>query len=171
MKISNKEIWFTIGMLALSAVVILFTKIQISILGYSIALSDILLNLILIIDTLYCGLLSGILLAIIIPVLSFILTASSLISSVPLILPCLMIGNAVFVLFAWLARGKKLELNLMPVSLVAGSFAKAGIMTLVIVNWVLPHFNGMPYLLAGIVGTFFACVIWPLLTLGLKKIK
>ncbi len=171
MKITTKQIVFTVAMMALSIIVILFVNLQLSILGYSIALSDILLNLILIIDTLYCGLLSGMLMAIIIPVLSFVLTESSLISSEPFFLPCLMIGNAVLVLFAWFVRGKKLELNLMPISLIAGSFAKAGIMILIIVNWIIPHFNGMPYLLSGLTGTFFACVLWPILKLGLKRIK
>lgn len=171
MKLRTKQITFTMAMLVFSIIVILFVNLNISILGYNIALSDILLNLILIIDTLYCGLLSGVLLAIIIPVLSFVLTESSLIASEPRLLPCLMVGNAILLLFAWFVRGKKLELNLMPISLVAGSFAKAGVMTFIIVNWVLPHFNGIPYLLAGLAGTFFACVIWPLLKLGLKHIK
>ena len=38
-------------------------------------------------------------------------------------------------------RCKKLELNLLPLSLVAGSFAKWGVMTLTIVKWILPTFG------------------------------
>lgn len=186
MKATTKQITVTAIMIALSIVVIQFIKLPLSISGQSVGVSGALINLIMIIDTLYCGLLSGILLAIIIPVLSFVLTASPVISAVPLILPCIMIGNAVLVLFAWFVRGKKLELNLMPISLVAGSFAKAGIMALLIVNWVLPQFGGkLPaaamnmakvtysstQLLAALVGTFLACVIWPVLKIGLKHIR
>lgn len=186
MKINTKQITVTAIMLALSIVVIQFIKLPLSISGQSVGISGALINLILIIDTLYCGMLSGMLLAIIIPVLSFVLTASPIISSVPLILPCIMIGNVVFVFFAWFVRGKKLELNLMPLSLVAGSFAKAGIMALLIVKWVIPQFGsalpakalGMAkvtysstQLIAALLGTFLACIIWPVLKLGLKKIR
>ena len=186
MKINTKQITVTAIMLALSIVVIQFIKLPLSISGQSIGVSGALINLIIIVDTLYCGLLSGMLLAIIIPVLSFVLTASPIISSVPLILPCIMIGNAVIVLFAWFVRGKKLELNLMPLSLVAGSFANARVMTLLIVNWVLPQFGGnLPsnvigvakvtysstQLIAALLGTFLTCIIWPVLKLGLKKMK
>lgn len=186
MKINTKQITVTAIMLALSIVVIQFIKLPLSISGQSVGISGALINLILIIDTLYCGMLSGMLLAIIIPVLSFVLTASPIISSVPLILPCIMIGNVVFVFFAWFVRGKKLELNLMPLSLVAGSFAKAGIMALLIVKWVIPQFgSALPakalamakvtysstQLIAALLGTFLACIIWPVLKLGLKKIR
>lgn len=186
MKINTKQITVTAIMLALSIIVIQFIKLPLSVSGQSVGLSGALINLILIIDTLYCGLLSGMLLSIIIPVLSFVLTASPIISAVPWILPCIMIGNAVLVLFAWFVRGKKLELNLMPISLVAGSIAKAGVMSLLIVNWVLPHFGGSlsakmmtaakvtyssTQLIAGLLGTFLACIVWPVLKLALKKIK
>lgn len=189
MKINSRQLTITAVMIAISIIVIQFIKLPISISGQNIELSDILLSLILMIDTLYCGLLSGMFLAIIIPVLSFVLitsTTSSIISAVPLILPCIMIGNAVIVLFAWFVRGKKTELNLMPVSLVAASFARAGIMALLVVKWILPQFgNNLPsavinmakvtysstQLITALAGTFLTCIIWPLLKLGLKKIK
>lgn len=186
MKINTKQITVTAIMLALSVVVIQFVKLPLSISGQSIGISGALINLILIIDTLYCGLLSGMLLAIIIPVLSFVLTASPIISAVPWILPCIMLGNAVLVLFAWFVRGKKLEANLLPISLVAGAFAKAGVMSLFIIKWVLPHFGGnLPaeiynmakvtysstQVIAGLIGAFLACVVWPVLKLALKQIK
>lgn len=186
MKINTKQLTVTAIMLALSIAVIQFIKSPLSIAGQSFAISGALINMILIIDTLYCGLLSGMLLAIIVPVFSFVLTASPIISAVPLILPCIMIGNAVIVLFAWFVRGKKLELNIMPISLVAGSFAKSGVMALLIVNWVLPQFGGnLPnatinmakvtysstQLIAALIGTFFACIVWPVLKLAVKRIK
>ncbi|MFR6560753.1 MAG: ECF transporter S component [Eubacterium ventriosum] len=141
MKLKTKHITVTAVMIALSIVVIQFIKAPLMIAGQNVAISGALINLILIIDTLYCGLVSGIILSVIIPVFSFILTQSPLISAVPVILPCIMIGNIVFVLFAWFVRNKKIELNLLPLSLVVGSIAKAGIMTLLIVQWAIPQFG------------------------------
>lgn len=186
MKTKTKQITITAIMLALSIIVIEFLKLPASIAGQTVVVSGSLINLILIIDTLYCGLLSGVLLSLIIPVFSFVLTGAPVISAVPLILPCIMVGNIVLILFAWFVRGKKIELNLLPLSLVAGSFAKAGVMTLLIVNWVLPQFGGkLPdatmnvakvtysstQLIAGLVGTFLTCIIWPVMKMGLKRIR
>lgn len=98
MKLKTKQITVTAVMIALSIVVIQFIKAPLMIAGQSVAISGALINLILIIDTLYCGLVSGVILSVIIPVFSFILTQSPLISAVPVILPCIMIGNIVFVL-------------------------------------------------------------------------
>lgn len=98
MKLKTKQITVTAVMIALSIVVIQFIKAPLMIAGQSVAISGALINLILIIDALYCGLVSGIILSVIIPVFSFILTQSPLISAVPVILPCIMIGNIVFVL-------------------------------------------------------------------------
>lgn len=189
MKINTKQLTVTAIMLLLSIVIIQFIKFPLSISGQRIELSDVIINLIIMVDTLYCGLLSGMLLAVILPVFSFAFTTSatsSVISAVPLILPCIMIGNAVIVLFAWFVRNKKLELNLMPLSLVGGSLAKAGIMALLVIKWVLPRFgNNLPtavlnmakvtysskQLIAALLATFLTCIIWPLLKIGLKKIK
>ncbi len=186
MKLKTKQITVTAIMIALSIVIIQFIKGPLVIAGQSVAISGALINLILIIDTLYCGFLSGVLLSIIIPVLSFILTQSPLISAVPLILPCIMIGNIVYVLFAWFVRGKKLELNLLPILLVIGSFAKAGVMTLLIVNLVIPNFGASlsskmvamakvtystTQLVAALLGSFLVIIIWPIVRVAVKKIK
>ena len=160
MKLKTKQITVTAVMIALSIVVIQFIKAPLMIAGQSVAISGALINLILIIDTLYCGLVSGVILSVIIPVFSFILTQSPLISAVPVILPCIMIGNIVFVLFAWFVRNKKIELNLLPLSLVVGSIAKAGIMTLLIVQWAIPQFggyNGKSYIFYN---TVSCCTFW-----------
>ena len=117
---------------------------------------------------------------------SFILTQSPLISAVPVILPCIMIGNIVFVLFAWFVRNKKIELNLLPLSLVVGSIAKAGIMTLLIVQWAIPQFGASlapkmvtmakvtystTQLVAALFGSFLAIIIWPIVRVAVKGIK
>ena len=175
MKLKTKHITVTAVMIALSIVVIQFIKAPLMIAGQNVAISGALINLILIIDTLYCGLVSGI-----------ILTQSPLISAVPVILPCIMIGNIVFVLFAWFVRNKKIELNLLPLSLVVGSIAKAGIMTLLIVQWAIPQFGASlapkmvtmakvtystTQLVAALFGSFLAIIIWPIVRVAVKGIK
>ncbi len=178
MKMRTRTITVTAIMVALCVVVQLFKN------PGTIPITGGLINLILIIDTLYCGLLSGIILSAVAPITSFIITQSPIIASVPMILPFIMIGNIVIILFAWAVRYKKLELNLLPASLVAGSFAKWAVMTLFIVKWVLPSFGldlapkmyklavvtySTTQLYAALFGTALACIIWPIVRLGIKR--
>lgn len=180
MKTKTKAIAVTAVMVALCIVVQLFK------LPITIPYTGALINLIIIIDTLYCGLLSGVIISIIAPITSFIITQSAIVSAIPLILPFIMLGNIVIVLFAWFVRGKKLELNILPISLVAGSFAKAGVMYLTIVKWVLPTFGtslkpaavkiasvtySTTQVYAALLGTALVCIIWPVLRIAIKKIR
>ena len=55
MKLKTKHITVTAVMIALSIVVIQFIKAPLMIAGQNVAISGALINLILIIDTLYCG--------------------------------------------------------------------------------------------------------------------
>lgn len=178
MKMKTRTITVTAIMIALSIVVQLFKN------PGTIPITGGLINMIIIIDTLYCGLISGVIVSIIAPITSFIITQSPLIATVPMILPFIMVGNVVIVLFAWAVRCKKLELNLLPLSLVAGSFAKWGVMTLLIVQWVLPVFGteltpkmktlatatySTTQLYAALVGTALTCIVWPIIKLGIKR--
>lgn len=180
MKMKTRTITVTAIMLALCVVVQLFKN------PGTIPITGGLINLIFIIDTLYCGLVSGIILSAVAPITSFIITQSPIIAAVPMILPFIMVGNIVIVLFAWAVRCKKLELNLLPLSLVVGSFAKWGVMTLSIVKWVLPSFGSSltpkarsiatitystTQLYAALAGTALACIIWPIIRLGVKRNK
>ena len=135
MKMRTRTITVTAVMIALCIAVQFF---KVPTFAYSVYVIGGLINLILIIDTLYCGIVSGIIVSAVAPITSFIITGSPVIAAVPMILPCIMIGNMVLVLFAWFVRCKKLELNLLPISLIAGSVAKWGVMTLLIIRWVLP---------------------------------
>lgn len=181
MKMRTRTITVTAVMIALCIIIQFFKTPSFM---HSVYIIGGLINLILIIDTLYCGLISGVIVAVVAPITSFIITGAAIIASVPMILPCIMIGNIVIVLFAWFVRCKKLELNLLPISLVAGSIAKWGVMTLLIVRWVLPTFGkglssaayktaavtySTTQLIAALVGTAFACVIWPIVRLGVKR--
>ena len=102
MKMKTKTITVTAIMIALCVVVQLLKT------PGTLPITGGLINLILIIDTLYCGLLSGVIVSVVAPVTSFIITQSAIISTVPMILPFIMLGNIVIVLFAWFVRGKKL---------------------------------------------------------------
>lgn len=178
MKMKTRTITVTAIMVALCVVVQLFKN------PGTIPITGGLINLIIIIDTLYCGLVSGIILSAVAPITSFIITQSPIIAAVPMILPFIMVGNMVLVIFVWIIRCKKLELNLLPLSLVAGSIAKWGVMTLSIVKWILPTFGSdlapkmynmaavtysTTQLYAALVGTALACIIWPILKLGVKR--
>ena len=178
MKMKTRTITVTAIMVALCVVVQLFKN------PGTIPVTGGLINMIIIIDTLYCGLVSGIIISIAAPVTSFIITQSPMIAAVPMILPFIMVGNVVIVLFAWAVRCKKLELNLLPLSLVAGSCAKWGVMTLSIVQWVLPVFGtdlspkmkpvaattySTTQLYAALAGTALTCIIWPIIKLGVKR--
>ena len=178
-----QQIVVTAVMIALSIVVIQFVKLPLSATGNVIA-SGALINLILVIDTLYCGLISGILMSILVPILSYFITSPPVIQAVPLILPCIMVGNFVYILFAWFVKGRKWELNIMPFSLVVGSVAKYFVMSLLIVKWVVPTFGSnlapklvtvastqfsITQLFAALIATFLACIIWPMVKMGLKK--
>ena len=173
MKMKTKTITVTAIMIALCVVVQLLKT------PGTLPITGGLINLILIIDTLYCGLLSGVIVSVVAPVTSFIITQSAM------ILPFIMLGNIVIVLFAWFVRGKKLELNLLPLSLVAGSFAKWAVMNLLIVKWVIPTFGshlspkmtriaGVTYsttqLYAALLGTAAACIIWPVVRIAVKRL-
>ena len=172
MKLKTKHITVTAVMIALSIVVIQFIKAPLMIAGQNVAISGALINLILIIDTLYCGLVSGIILSVIIPVFSFILTQSPLISAVPVIVLLKLFENG--------------STNLLPLSLVVGSIAKAGIMTLLIVQWAIPQFGASlapkmvtmakvtystTQLVAALFGSFLAIIIWPIVRVAVKGIK
>lgn len=182
--ITVKDITITAMMLALSFVVIQFVKIPALTQPQNVWVSGALINLILVIDTLICGIVSGVILSILIPLLSFVLTGGGVIAAVPLILPFIMLGNIVYIIFAYLVRGRKNELNILPISLIAGSVLKYGVMTLAIVKWVLPQFGeelkapikaaatiqfSTSQLIAALIGTALACMLWPVLKMIVKR--
>lgn len=63
-------------------------------------------NAVLILATLSCGFLSGAAISLIAPLTAWWITGSPLISAIPLLLPCIMLGNLVLVTFVWLFVSK-----------------------------------------------------------------
>ncbi len=187
MKLNTKQIIVTVLLILLSFLIIRFLNVpNLRVIDYGISVTDILINLILIIGTLYCGILSGIILSVIAPIISFVVSGGGFIASVPAILPCIMLGNVILILSAWFISGKKNELNLFPLVLVGGAVLKYLVMRLLVFSWVIPTWKSslsaiqlnsvrnMFYiapLFTTLFGVFLACVIWPPLKLLLKKYR
>lgn len=177
MKIKTKHLTVTAMMLALCIIVQFFKSPSLTLFTGSMV------NLAIIINTLYCGLAYGTILAVIAPITAFLITGAPLIAACPLILPCIMIGNEVMVVAAWIARGRKKEDFLLPLSLIVGSFLKAGIMALLILGVVIPVFGtalkepqiiaartaySTTQLIAALIGTVLTCIIWRILKIAVK---
>lgn len=177
MKIKTKYLTVTAMMLALCILVQFFKNSSLTLFVGSIV------NLAIIINTLYCGFAYGTILAVIAPITAFLITGAPLIAACPLILPCIMIGNEVLVIAAWIARGKQREELVLSASLIVGSFLKAGIMALLILGVVIPVFGtalkepqklaaqtaySTTQLIAALIGSVLACIVWRILKVAVK---
>lgn len=67
----------------------------------SVYITGSIINAILIISVLSCGLLSGVAISVITPLTSWWITGSPLISAMPLLLPCIILGNLIIVCSVW----------------------------------------------------------------------
>lgn len=67
----------------------------------SVYLSESLVNALLVMATLVCGYLSGLIVALAAPLLSWLATGSEVLSAMPWLLPCLMLGNLLFISLIW----------------------------------------------------------------------
>lgn len=104
----------------------------------SVYITGPIINACLIICTLTAGLGWAVLLAVVTPITSFIITGSPIMSAIPLIIPCVMVGNAILVLcVAFLKKKPNNKLGL-PLSMVTGSIIKAAFMGIVIAMIIIP---------------------------------
>ena len=67
----------------------------------SVYITGTIINAILIVSVLSCGLLGGTIISVITPLTSWWITGSPLISAIPLLLPCIMLGNLMIVFSVW----------------------------------------------------------------------
>lgn len=183
MKLTTKQI-ATAGIMLALAIASQFLK------GLSVFITGSIINLILIITTLYCGMFCGSVIAIITPITSFFITGSPIIAAVPLIMPCIMIGNEILVLSIGLIKkaiiamefnlpkvGTKREVALLAPSMIIGSILKALFMSVAIVRIIIPTFGASlkppmivaaniqfstTQLVTALIGGALACVIWPI---------
>ncbi len=128
MKISAKQAAFTAVLLTL-AIVSQFLK------NLSVYLTGPIINLILMTAVSFCGLLPALILSVITPVTSFLITGSPLMAAIPVIIPCVMLGNAVLVLVMWLIRRKNGNISL---AWLLGAIVKSGVMAGLISGIVIP---------------------------------
>lgn len=132
MKISEKQITLTAAMLAICIISQFFKNTSVFITGPII-------NAALIIVTVFCGLLCGVILSVITPITSFFITGSPVMSAVPLMFPCIILGNMVLVCMVYILRNHFGKAGL-PVSMALGSICKGAVMGLLIALIILPTF-------------------------------
>lgn len=98
----------------------------------SVYITGPIVNCILIICVLYCGLGNAAILCVVLPLTSWLITGSPIMSAMPVIIPCIMAGNFVLLFFVWLfeKRGDS-DKNLIA-GMAAGCVGKALLMWLTI---------------------------------------
>lgn len=105
-RISTKQLTTTALLLALC---IVFQSLK----GLSIYLTGSAVNCILIVATLYCGLFSGTVIAILTPVVAYFMGATPIMNMIPLMMLVIMVGNELIVLCVWLFHKKILEIGML----------------------------------------------------------
>lgn len=173
MKITTKQIAITGILLAICIVSQFFKNLSTFITGPII-------NACLIIAVLTAGLLCALILSVITPVTAFIITGSPVMAAVPAMIPMVMLGNAILVVFVWLFYQKLfngINKNLrLCIGMIVGSLIKAAVMGLTISMWLLPTFLPQPMqekmlpalkmqfstvqLITALIGSALAFVIW-----------
>ncbi len=148
----------------------------------SVYITGPIINCILIIAVLEVGLASGLIISVITPVTSFLITGSPIMKALPLVMPSVMIGNAVIVLMVWLIY-RKAGKNLI-LALGAGTVLKAVVMGLLISVIIIPIMGpntalpemalntarftfSVTQLIAAAIGSVLAYIIW----IPLKKAR
>lgn len=174
MKINTKQITVTAVLLAICIISQFFKNASVYITGPII-------NACLILAVLSVGLTCGIILSVITPVTAYFITGSPIISAIPPIMPCIMVGNIIMVIFIYLLKNKPNSKWGLPLSMAIGSIVKALFMgisiSLILIPMLLPEkmlpkmsvFQttfSLTQLIAAIIGCIYAYLIW----IPLKKI-
>lgn len=180
-KITTKQV-VTAGLLLAIMVSSMFLK------NLSAYITGPIVNLVLIIATLSLGPVIGIILSILAPVLSFIITGGSpILRGIPLIIPCIMLGNIILCVGIHFFYRSLVKINYilrLAIGGVISSIAKAAFMGAVIVKCLLPLFSSkiavpaeklpmilktasttfsVTQLITALIATALAVVIWPVL--------
>ena len=173
-QITTKQITTTAVLLAICIVSQFFKNTSVYITGPII-------NACLIIAALGAGMACGIILSVITPVTSFLITGSPIMSAIPAIIPCVMIGNIILVVAVSLIA-KKIKGNAgLIAGMAAGSIVKALFMGVVIALVLIPSLLpeamvpkmavfqttfSVTQLITAVIGSVLAFVIW----IPLKKV-
>lgn len=174
MKVTTKQITTTAVLLAICIVSQFFKNASVYITGPVI-------NACLIIAALSVGMVCGIILAVITPVTAFIISGSPIMSAIPMIIPCVMIGNAILVIGVSLLAKKIKGNGGLIAGMAAGSVVKALFMGVVIGLVLIPSLIpeamapkmtvfqttfSVTQLITAIIGSVYAFIIW----IPLKKV-
>lgn len=134
MKITTKKL-VTAGVLLALMIVSQFFK------NLSVYITGPIVNTILLLATLSCGLLIGIILCVIAPITSFIITGSPIVAAAPfLMIPAIAVGNIIICITAYFFYTKFKKGWALPTGLLLGSIFKALFMGAVISNFILVQF-------------------------------
>lgn len=168
MKVTTKQITTTAVLLAICIVSQFFKNASVYITGPVI-------NACLILAVLSAGIGCGIILAVITPVTAYLITGSPIMSAIPSIIPCVMIGNIILVLcVALLTRKGKGHGNLiagMAVGVVVKALFMGVVISLILIPNLIPAAMeakmtvfqttfSVTQLITGIIGSVYAFIIW-----------
>lgn len=148
----------------------------------SVFITGPIVNTCLMLTALFSGIWYGLILAVVTPLFSFLITGSPVMAAVPMIMPMIMIGNAILVFFTWLfackIRKPDKDIPCIAIGGVVGSVVKAAFMWASISKWLLPAYlpdvmtKKLPILQAqfsttqlitALIGTALTMIIWPAL--------
>lgn len=168
MKLTTKQIAMTAALLAI-CIISQFLK------NTSVFITGPIVNACIILAGLCAGLVCGIILSVITPVTAYLITGAPIMSAIPAIMPCIMVGNALLVICVCLLKNKAKGKAGLPVSMAVGCVIKALFMGIAISLLLLPAFlpekmqpmmgklqntYSMVQLITAIIGSIYAYIIW-----------
>ena len=133
MKINTKQIVFTGNMLALCIASQFFKNVSVYITGPIV-------NTALILTAVYCGPVCGIFLSVISPITAFFITGSPIMSAIPLIIPCIILGNAMLVICVSIMKKIMSKRVSYIAGIIVGAGLKALVMTVLISDFLLTNY-------------------------------
>lgn len=175
MKLTTKQITFTALMLAICISSQFFKNASVYVTGPIV-------NSVLILTTLYSGLACGIIISIISPITAFFITGSPVMAAIPVMFPCIMLGNISLVVTIAFITNKIKKAFSLPLAMISGSIIKFAVMGILISLIVLPHMLpikmskmlftlqlqfSITQLVTALIGSFYAGII----LIIFKKIK
>ena len=104
----------------------------------SVYITGPIINCILIAAVVFCGLPGGITISLVTPLTSWLITGSPLMSALPLIIPCVMLGNLLLALSVWVCTRKAKEKKHLLWGILSGAILKAAFMGASISLLILP---------------------------------
>lgn len=177
---NNTQKLVTVAMLLAICIVSQFLK------NLSVYITGPIVNTCLIIAAICCGQIYALILSVVTPVTAFLITGNPLMSAIPLIIPCIMIGNALMISAVSLVKIKINSYNkCIVIGGIAGSLIKSLFMTLVISYGLIPSMipeKMMPkivvfqttfsvtQLITALIGTVYALIIWNALKKVIEKL-